>query len=389
MPEHGDITDARNFEVILRHAIVEETDVATASKTAEEALETGEIGRILRALPAGLSEPERLRERRDRDNLGGLLKDLARGFLLLVHLPHSSRRTIVKVAFDAAHRSRGDGERWYLRAAYRLNRPLSSLGLVARVERFDSLDVGLGESYHAELVQPTDTYARGLRLEVRRGVSDRYATADVDQHHLRPHVFTRSTARADAGRLTVLLCAAREGLLLPLWLSALLITTVLMLVPAHAEQVDAQTLAALLLLPAALAAYYVRSGEERYLTRMLRGVRLVALVPVLCGSLTAVLLALGPLAPHGRPRTVDADAVQMVRDVRWVSLAATALLTLAVVSPWVSSRTRPLLRRLQERATAWSARRRQFYLAATATVQAGAFALVGYYAIRRLLSIIS
>jgi hypothetical protein len=374
-------------DVSTLREIVEEVDGDTAAATAEQALSAGEIGRILERLPAAGPEDDPERERRERENVRGLLLDLTGSFLLLVHLPHSSRRTIVKVAFDAAHRNRTDGERWFLRASYRLNRPLSSLGLVARIERFESLDVGLGESYHAELVQPADTYASELRLEVRHGKSSRYETVDADDHHVRPHVYTRATARADAGRLTVLLYASREGLLLPLWLSAGLITTVLMLVPAHAEQVEAQTLAALLLLPAALAAYYVRSGEERYLTRMLRGVRLVALVPVLCGLLTAVLLALGPLAPDGRPHGVDAG--RAVRDVRWVSLAATLLLTLAVASPWVGVRARPHMRRLNERAMEWTARRRQTYLILTAALQGAAVAIGAYYAIRQLLSLLS
>jgi hypothetical protein len=142
---------------------------------------------------------------------------------------------------------------------------------------------------------------------------------------------------------------------MPLWLSAVVISVALAFVPSQAEQreLDGQALAALLLVPFALAAFYVRSAENSYVTGMLRGVRLAAGVPVAAGVLIIAMLGLGFLGQEGSKAASDTA----VAVARWAAVSAgvaTALLTLGVISPLGGRMCRPGIREVQSRTREWS-----------------------------------
>jgi hypothetical protein len=289
----------------------------------------------------------------ERENLIALVKQLADGFMLLVRVPHRpGHREVMKLSYDAAHRT-GRGRGLSGRSYYAGQRFASSLGLISRVEVFDNLLVGLGASYHAEVVPPTDTYAAETTLEL----DDPAATARiVDDHRYRPHVYTTGRPRGDRASLTVLIDPHREGLIAPLFVSGLLISGALWFVDREAKRgrLDGQTLAALLLVPFALAAYYVRSAENSYLTRMLRGVRLLAAAPVGAGAFVIASLGLGYLGLDAHKAKVAPSAFDGARYAAYVSAGATAVLALAMVSPLLARLLRPPIRALQRRTRTWS-----------------------------------
>jgi hypothetical protein len=101
----------------------------------------------------------------------------------------------------------------------------------------------------------------------------------VSDELVRSHLRAVPATRGDTATLTVVLHAYRQELLFPLAFSGLLISVVLALLPAHVYTIDAQTVAALLLVPFALSAYYIRGQDNSYVTRMLRGARLLVLFP--------------------------------------------------------------------------------------------------------------
>jgi hypothetical protein len=256
-----------------------------------------------------------------RGALKALVGILDESFVALAALPYEGDEPcVVKLSHDV-ELLRGRQAGW----STMISRFFASFGLPARRERFGELAVGLGESYHAEAVAPPDTYIDAAQLEVP-GRKER-----SDSHRFRPHVHIDSEHGRERGTFSLLLQAQRAGLVLPLLLAALTITGALVLVPRQEDSLDGQTLAALLLVPFALAAYFIRSAENSYVTQMLRGVRLVAAVPVLAGVVTITMLGLGYLAPEHGTTAEDADTI--ARCAAWASGGATALLALAVVSP--------------------------------------------------------
>jgi hypothetical protein len=288
-----------------------------------------------------------------RRNIEALITQLANGFLLLTRLTyHPRERRLVKLSYDAEHRTE-------LRLNLGLRRVLSSFGLVSRREKFDHLVVGLGESYHAEAELPADVYVAEFSLEPTRHGEDSPEEPVTDKHRSRPHVRARSQRPGDEGRLTVLVHARREGLLVPLWLSAVVISVALGFVPSRAKEhdLDGQTMAALLLVPFALAAFYVRSAENSYVTGMLRGVRLAAGVPVAAGVLIISMIGLGFLRTKGAVE-VSESALDVAR---WAAISAggaTGLLTLALVAPLLGRCVRPAVRRMQRVTRRWPRGRR-------------------------------
>ncbi|HEX7297431.1 MAG TPA: hypothetical protein VF257_00405 [Solirubrobacteraceae bacterium] len=283
-----------------------------------------------------------------RADLRALIEQLGDGFMVLVRLSYRpGHRQIVKLSYDAPHATRPLGAVGYL---YWLPvRILSTFGLVARQEVFRGLLVGFKASYHAEVVPPLDAYSAETSLEAGRDVV-------IDDHRYRPHAKISGRARGDTGTLTVLLHASREALIVPLLVSAWITAGTLHYVHDRAakHELDGQTLAALLLVPFALAAYYVRSSENRYVTKMLRGVRAIAVVPVAAGALIIAMIGLEYLDAENASPTDFAHALEWSgRGASWAWWAAIAL-SVATVAPWGGSAMRPIVRRLQARARAWS-----------------------------------
>jgi hypothetical protein len=321
-------------QAALIERIVSERDAGLAGPALEPG---GHLRPVVDAVPAG----------RNRKYVEALIRQLDEAFLVLVGVAYEAgARRVLKFSYDVEHRTGYDANfltRLYFSAA----RFFSSFGLVARVERFEELVVGLGASYHAEAVPPADTYVEDARLEI----GDQ--TPIVDGHRFRPHVHGESKSRGDRGTFTLLVHARREGLVLPLLFAALAITGTLALVPRQAEHLDGQTLGALLLVPFALAAFFIRSAENSYVTQMLRGVRLAALVPVAAAVLTIAMLGLGYLDPPGSAIT-SKKAKDVAELAAWASGAATAVLALAVIAPLVGRPVRGLVDRLALVASALS-----------------------------------
>jgi hypothetical protein len=280
---------------------------------------------------------------RRAQQLKALIEQLATSFMLLVPLPYSpGQRRLVKFAYDAAHRP-GTGITGWRRAYSLWNRTVSSFGWAARVEDFDELLVGFSGSYHAEIVPPADTYVREASLTVVRG-GGRIEKPERDEHSYRPHLYTRSEGRGDQGRLALKIQAVRGGLVLPLFVSACVLAGGLAFVPDRIGALDNQTLAAILLVPFALAAFYIRPVENTYVTRMLRGVRLLAAVPVLAGVLVITMLALGYLDPNEGP--IDQTAVSVATWAARCALWSAVGLGFALASPTLGRTATPAVRQI-------------------------------------------
>ena len=281
----------------------------------------------------------------ERARLRSLITYLGGGFMLLVRLPYApGARRLVKFSYDVTHRDPKTPE-LSRRIWRRTNRIMSSCGLMARFEVLDGLGIGLAESYHAEAVPPAETVIAEALLEVTPASADRdYPDRRIvatDNHRMRPHVYMRGAKPGDRGKLYLLIYTQRESLLVPLWLAAALISSVLICVPKNAEKLDGQTLSALLLVPFALAAFYIRNPENRYVTSMLRGVRVVAGIPVAAGAVVIAMLGLGYLKPVDGQ--VPAGALDLACGAAYASSVATVVLALALLAPWVGSRYRRAL----------------------------------------------
>ena len=144
-----------------------------------------------------------------------------------------------------------------------------------------------------------------------------------------------------------MLHARREALLAPLLLSGLVIALTLAIIPrrlAAGITVDAQTVAALLLVPFALSAYYVRSSEHVYVTHMLRGVRIVAVVPVVAALVVIAMLALHQLEPARRASPTQQLPLDVACAGGRASMLAVALLVVAMAAPGLGSKVSALRR---------------------------------------------
>jgi hypothetical protein len=344
---------SRDLERILRHKR------KSASKLAETALDPkrGEIGKLLDpSLPPGSTQAETDALAEQVDTIKALIKEMASGFPLLVAVPYRPQvQTLVKVSYLTRFKSSvlkpwRQGQK---PAAIRLlaNRLFSSLALVGRVEYFTGLEVRRSKSYHAEIVPASGTYCEEANLCLRypEEVKEGRVTRGVyrDFNHSRPHLWVGDgddTDRAEEGVLEVALFAEREGLILPLLVSAALIAGVLSLVLRHHPDVDGVTLGAVLLAPIALAAYYARTDENGYLTMAMRGVRYVGLASTIAAIIAIALVALGYLEVpdgNGRTRTLGTPAALCVMEVvAWVALVCTVLLAMALCGPIVSERFR-------------------------------------------------
>jgi hypothetical protein len=283
-----------------------------------------------------------------RPQIEGFIAELEHYFMLLVPLEYwPGHRQVCKLSYDAAIKPQHAslGARLYTGA----NRLLSSAGLVGRVEFFDNLAVGLAESYHAEAVPPRDTYIAEAALSIRRPGSTTDDAPITDKHAFRPHLRATPTQRGDEGKLSLIIHAHRGELLLPLAFSSLLISVVLAFLPRHVYDLDGQSLAAVLLVPFALSTFYIRSQENSYVTSMLRGVRLLAALPLLAAVWTIGLIALGTIPPQ--PATeLTGQALDEIRILFLVAAVPAVVLLVATISSAVGHLTRPAVRAQQNRA---------------------------------------
>ncbi len=331
---NGSLEETSSDEDAAIESIVRAPDAATGAAAVLNAL-SEEGG--LKAAGDRLSADDRKRFR-------GMLELFGGSFLLLATLPYRpGYRQVVKFSHDrplrAAH-SLGFAGRAYLT----LNRFLSSFGLLGRVERFDDLAVGLCQSFHAELVPPADTYVADTTLKASDPPDPGRTITSADRY--RPHVHLVPRSQSETASLTVVLQARRETLIVPLLVSAVIITVTLWFLEREAAfgRLDGATLGALLLVPFLLAAFYIRSAENTYLTEMLRGVRFAAVVPIAAGVFVIAAIGLGYLMLDLAGREVSAFAFTWADRARWFALVATGVLTFAWMSPVLGGILRRLIR---------------------------------------------
>jgi hypothetical protein len=291
-----------------------------------------------------------------------LIQELAQGFMLLVALPYRPvTPQLLKFSYDEPLDPpiHVEGRARIARTLRSLNRVLSSLGLMGRVESIRGLPVRLGASYHAEVLPAPGTYSGEASLAIKEPLQEeggnpvsRQALIREgvcrDTHRSRPHLWVggggRETNRGELGDLRVILFARRDGLVFPLFFSAAVIASVLAWVPSEYSRLDGITLGALLLAPVALAAYYARSDENDYLTVAMRGLRGVATVSVIAGVAVIALLGLGYIQPHPdeghRALASDPTAIELARWAGRAALVCAIELGLAVVAPTAAEAAR-------------------------------------------------
>lgn len=299
----------------------------------------GALGRRLQR-----AEPRVSRE------LATLIEELEGAFMLLVPIDYApDRRVICKIAYDAANRPQRDAP-MRSRAYTFANRFVSSLGWTGRMELFDNLAVGMCRSYHAEAVPPRDAYVSDAWLSVRPPGKSVDEEPITDDHDFRPHVRVSNVDRTAQGSLSVSIRARSHELVAPLALTSTVISVALALLPRYLRSIDRQTFAAVLLVPFALAAYYIRGQENSYVTRMLRGVRLIAALPVACAVYALILEAIGNIPPaKGMP--FSPGVLGELHVLFPVAAVATIVLWISWLSAPVGRRIiRPLMRKIAGRA---------------------------------------
>lgn len=312
--------------------------------------ETGAGGIADRHLADGGALNKQLRHIEDRDlraPVEDLVRDLEGSSMLLVPLSYTpGARVICKVSYDAAIQplSAPTLARLYTRA----NRIVSGFGVAGRVEYFDNLAVGLGQSYHAEAIPPRDAYVAEAALTVRRAGAPEDDEPILDNHAFRPHLRAQVKARGDTGKLSLIIHARRQELIVPLAFSSALIALVLAFFPSHVYRLNPETFAAVLLVPFALSAYYIRSQENSYVTGMLLGARCVAALPLLAAIYALTLTALGVVPPR-KDATLSSRFLVEIRIPFLVAATATILLAIAVAAPTLGDWTRSRRRALQGR----------------------------------------
>lgn len=319
---------------LLAEVVPDRTDTPDGGLPARD--EGGHRGKRRQRLLAGVGEQL-------RTVLDGFVEELESGLLLLVPMPYDpSRRRLVTFSYEASKFVRAMQVPLFARAYRRLNRVLSSFGVVARQEDFEDLQVGWTSSYHVEALPPDEMWVAEAVLEIQQEEAGGQRRISIDHH--RPHLQRSGGDRGERAELTLLLSPRRESLIFPLSGSAAAIAAALAFVPGHLDDLDPQVLGGLLLLPFALVAYYVRGSEHRYVSMALRGVRMLAGIPVLAALVVLGMLGLGLLGEGSRSGEAGYEiAVWASR----VSVLATVALLPALISPNLGGLVRWTLRQVE------------------------------------------
>ena len=209
--------------------------------------------------------------------------------------------------------------------------------------------MGWSQSYHVEVVPPGDMRVAEAVLEPVKASGEVKRDPQRDDHRFRPHMQVSDENRDSVGQVNLAFYAERDALVFPLALSAVVIASLLAVIPGRLDSVDFQTLAALLVLPFALAAYYVRDAEHSYVTSALRLLRLLAALPVVSGLLVLAMLGLGYLDLDGRGDPLDPDALRVAEWAARVTMGSAVLLVAALVSPVAGGLGRRVARSAERR----------------------------------------
>jgi hypothetical protein len=278
--------------------IIARADPLDAWHRREELLSEGRVlADLLRVGPNELSVPPRPEVQ--------LLNDLAQGFLQLVQVEYQPGvHRVLKVAYDVPRD-------WHEPDARLSDRVLRAIGGLPPRQTFSDLSIGQGMGYHVEVVAPEDTEIVETKLTGSQWntQTDQEQPADLEAQvtsRSRAHVHVgllagsegasdadelerkRVLGRNDIADITVAFLARRSGVATAAPLASTLASAVMVIFATRLSHLDGQTSAAVLLLvPVIVGAYLGRAGEHPFATRMLLGVRVLALVV----SIPAVVLS--------------------------------------------------------------------------------------------------
>jgi hypothetical protein len=215
--------------------------------------------------------------------MGALLTDLEEQFLLLVPLGDTTgRRRVLKFAYEQALGSEGGGVL------------LSSLGLRDHPWRLAATALSDAESYHVEVVAPTELSIRSAKLLT---VRDRVLSEQADV--ARAHLYRSEPAGGVPGVVDIRF-ALRRALVWPVFLTVLATAAILGAgLVAHLVwdlRANEDAAAALVVALPAFLAPFVAPGNHLLVRRMFRGLRVLALASGLiafaaAGSLQLTLSA--------------------------------------------------------------------------------------------------
>lgn len=342
--ENGRVT-ARGLQFLMlgiaagKSVDVDETDLATVLSEIVTARPGDAESRLEGALGSTLAMLEK------GDEYETFVRELARGFLLMVPLPYEpGRDRILKLAFDTPQLWHGEEPDW--RERWRSLR--ASLGLADKSQQFEELPIGLARGNHFQLNAPPGVKLAEAWIDVWQHYPD--PTGDVisrnEQASPREQsVFDRPRAElnvspravydpdlpdlpdegeaarrtaygdllagmADKANLHVRFIPRASDVFAGALVTCVLTIPLLWVVDRRLIQLDGQTSAALLLaLPAILAAFLARPGEHAFAARLIFGVRLTALVVGTCALGVAAVIGAGGIREGSPAPARSATAV--------------------------------------------------------------------------------
>lgn len=255
-----------------------------------------------------------------------LVKDLARGFLMLVPIPYEPERDrCLKIEYL----TRQDWDPVGLAGvAWAVARISSSLAISDKTQGFTELQAGWARGTHFEVEAPQDVvlgeahldcvqwdprHRRSIRIDARRTVYDRPVLnvnlsprVNYDPHRDDPaRRGELLLCRQDTADLTLRIRPRSAPVLLPVTLASAVTSALLWGALARLGELEGQTSAGLLLLiPALLAAFLARPGEHAFATRLLQGVRWATVLVLACAIVAVGVIAGGLIRGDAPSSTV-------------------------------------------------------------------------------------
>lgn len=244
-----------------------------------------------------------------------LFEDLANSFMLLVPARYApGQHRVIKYAYDESLDWAGSGNT----RSSRISRFMVALGLQDKSQSLEH-PIGLAEGYHVEIVAPEEVVISDAWLSATQwtppdeghpnGYEKARPQASIASQRERAHLNVTALApredsekvRGDRGRSVFTLRARRSGTFRALLAATTLLAALIFGARWRLGHLDDTTAAAVLLVfPAVVAVYLARPGEHAFATRLLAGVRAVALLAAISGLAVAGMLGSGLLASRQR-----------------------------------------------------------------------------------------
>ena len=285
----------------------------------------------------------------------------------VVHVPLVARggqRRILKISWEERWRTKSpvEGRRGGTRAMRGLRTASRWMGWRPYSPFLERPHIGDAESYHVQIAVPPDvemteaglvtappawalnTLFVGTRRPPKppEDETSRRFEPFARGFTQRAHLYVDQSHQHRIGFLWIRLRASRQGFLSGAVLTAMLVTAVLTLFAFRADAIVGQSepaAALLLLVPALIAGFLVRSGEHAMSRRLLTGPRrlttVLAALPLLASALLVAMPADEP-PPIVEFVAGDRSEASPVTEVGWDVLATTSLVvTLLLVASWV------------------------------------------------------